>query len=237
MFEVSLTSLRGDKWLLTGSDLSSPVVSPAGALRELFGRPTHADVLVPGRHGAIPGRAQYPPIMQDIEFYLNDMRGTVDLVDVYNRFRRGWPAVFEVVTDHPLGKLFLPVESRGIPGTAVDPSKVDSIVLPVTVFNKDGLFRTVVQSGEGAVTVTNLGVETVYPRVSYSGAGGEVVSPSGAVFTLPASDDDVVVDLDPRRLRLPGVFPEGVPPGESGQWLLPAGASLLWHLWVADPWA
>ena len=33
-----------------------------------------------------------------------------------------------------------------------------------------------------------------------------------------------------------GAFPEGVEPGETGTWSLPAGAQLVWELLVANPW-
>lgn len=237
MFEVSLTAANGDVWVLTDSDVESAVTAPAGALRELVGRASYADVSVPGRSGVIPGRARFEPISQEVEFYLSNQGDTVAMEEVYASFRRAWPAVITVDTGHPLGSLMLPVENRGMPGTVVDPSKVDAVTVPVTVFNKDGLFRSMVQHGANSVTVTNAGVELVYPKIVYSGAGGEVVTPSGARFTLPDDSSETVIDLDPRNLRLPGAFPEGVIPGDTGVWSLPAGATLQWQLWIADPWA
>lgn len=237
MFEVSLVGGNGKEWELTGSDLNSAVVAPVGALQALVGQAVYSDIEVPGRSGVIPGGARFAAISQEIEFYLNNMRGELSMQDVYNDFRRAWPAELRVETDHPLGEMVLPVEARAMPGTSVDPSKVDAIRLPVTVFNKDGLFHTLPQYGTNTVTVTNMGVEMVYPLITYSGAGGQVVTPSGARFTLPAAASSTVVDLHPRKLRLPGAFPEGIPPGESGTWSLPAGATLSWYLWIADPWA
>lgn len=241
MLEVTLTSAIGKTYLLTGSTRTSPVLAPVEALTPLSGTVSRSDLAVPGRSGVIPGRARFEPIQADVEFYLHADTGE-QMERVYREFRQGWsksiPSTLRVNADHPLGAFFLDLWlGQPLAGVPVDMRRRTQATVVASVFSPKGLFRSAPLSGEGEVTVSNMGDEIIYPRVGYEGEGGEVVSPSGARFTLPPVAEYTVIDLDPRRLRLDGAFPEGVPAGESGTWILPEGATLLWHVEVADPWA
>ena len=136
--------------------------------------------------------------------------------------------------DHPLSPLFLDVTTGVLPGVSVDARRRTMVALSVPVFSAEGLFRTSAQYGTGTVTVTNSGDVTVFPKIVAT-AGGKVTCPSGASFSLPTGSS--TVDMSPEGLMLEGAFPEGVEPGKSGTWVVPAGARLEWVLQVADPWA
>lgn len=241
MLKVTLESANGQSYLLTGTDAESPVLAPEDALRELRGVSQRTDLAVPGRAGVLPGMTRYGSIQTEIEFYLRAEDGE-QMEQVYKLFRQGWsktsPSQIVVEADRPGGPYTLDVVlDRDLPGVSVDARRRTQVNLPVSVFNRDGLFRSTLQSGTGTVTVTNGGDTVVYPKIRYSGSGGVVTGPSGASFTLPGASTLTTVDLDARALRLDGAFSEGVMPGATGTWQLPAGATLQWHTLVADPWA
>ncbi len=235
MLRVELISSTGKTYLLTGTESQSPVLSEEGALVELRGQVSHSDLARPGRPGVIAGRRNYGPIEVEIPFYLHADTGE-ELERVYREFRQGWRGVstFKVEADHPLSPLFLDVTAGVLPGVSVDARRRTMVPLSVPVFSAEGLFRTSVQYGTGTVTVTNSGDVAVFPKIVAT-AGGKVTCPSGASFSLPAGAS--TVDMSPEGLMLEGAFPEGVEPGQSGTWVLPAGARLEWVLQVADPWA
>lgn len=233
---VELLSARQDVWDLTGHVSTSPVLLPEGALESLVG-------VVSRWSGVLPGVSD---VSVDVPFFLHDMRGERDLVDVVHRFWAGWnvfrpwqqtvPCRLSVRGAHPLGDCHLDLWlERPLPGWQVVPRMRDSLTVNAAVVAPYGLFRTSTVTGTGSVEVENSGDAMVFPRVRWRGAGGTVVGPSGASFALPASDSERVVDLSPRRLRLDGALPEGVPVGGSGTWRLPEGASLEWELYVASP--
>ena len=242
--DVFLTTPLGDRFELTGTPAVSPVLSPYGALVGLQAAVSRPDLPVPSRGGVLPGRASYGAMKADLDFYLQCDTGE-ELERVYARLRQGWsratpdsPCVLEIVGDHPLSPLYVDLVVDGVlPGMSVDMSKRTAETLTVPVVCVAGLARTGTLTGEGEVDVTNAGVVPVWPVIRYEGAGGRVVAPSGATYSLPASDGVAVVDTDPLVLRTEGVLPECVPPGESGRWVLPEGARLEWVLRVDDPWA
>lgn len=238
MLKVGITTAIGVSYDLTGTQATSPVLAPEDALVELRAVPSRSDVAVPGRPGVLMGRRNYGPIAQDFTFFLHADDGE-QMERVYREFRQGWsptvPVVWAITADHPLGTFYLDtVLGAELPGVGVDMRRRTSATVTVPVFSRVGLFRSAVHRGRGIVTIRNSGDATVYPRIHHNGSG-EVVCPSGARFTLPAAAG--VVDMDPERLKLAGAFPEGVPPGMTGVWRVPDGASLDWEYRVANPWA
>lgn len=242
MLEVTLLGVNGKEYDLTGSERTSPVLAPEATLEGLVGRPTRTDLAIPGRSGVIPGKRRFGAIETELSFYLHNMNGELDMEEVYKDFRQAWslddPTQVKINADHPLGDFVSDLQlAQVIPGVPVDMRKRSSTVVRVSVFDPGGLFRSMPLTGTGTVTVTNTGDGIVYPKLTYSGLGGEVISPSGARFTLPPVGELTVIDLDPQYLRLDGVFPEGVPPKKSGTWVLPAGVTASWEILVSDPWA
>lgn len=249
MLEVTLTTITGKRYLLTGTEMESPVLAPEAAWESLVGQASRSDQVVPSRAGALAGRTRWGVIEQEIEFYLHADSGE-EMEQVYKDFRQGmkvWapnrvprpkPAVLELVTDHPDAPLYLDVWlARPMPGTTVDMRTRTSTQLAGAVFNPDGLFRTAPVTGTGLVEVTNSGDEIVYPRLEGIGRGGSVTVPSGASFAWPSTGTPTAVDLDPRELRLAGAFPEGVPPGATGTYRVPNGVTVRYSTLHADPWA
>lgn len=247
MLEVTLSGVNGRQWLLTGSESTSEVLAPMEALAGLVGTSSRSDLSVPGRSGVLPGRPRYGAIETQVEFYLHANDGE-EMERVYREFRQAWnlwdvpvtppPTRVKINADHPLGPFWLDLWlSQPLAGVPVDMRRRTSATVVVDVLNPTGLARSNPITETGTVEVINSGDSVIYPRIEYSGSGGEVISPSGAAFRLPAVDDFMVVDLDPRRLRLDGAFPEGVEPKQSGTWTVPEGATLSWEVLVADPWA
>lgn len=247
MLEATLYGANGKQWLLTGTESTSSVLSPMEALTTLSGTASRSDMALPGRSGVIPGRLVYGPIETELEFYLHAETGE-EMERVYREFRQAWnlwdpdvavkPATVKILADHPLGAFFFDVWlSQPLAGVPVDMRRRTSATVMVPVLSPKGLARSTPMSGTGTVEITNVGDTIVYPKLTYSGAGGVVVSPSGARFTLPAVADQTTVDLDPQKLRLAGAFPEGVPPGGAGVWVLPSDVTATWEIRVADPWS
>lgn len=245
MLKATLMGANGKEWLLTGTQFSSEVLAPLGVLQSLVGVSSRSDVAIPGRAGVIPGQPRYGVLETSIDFYLN--AGERTLEEVYKDFRQAWnlwsaksptPTTIKIEADHGLSPLFFDLWlSQPIPGAAVDMRTREAVTVTVNVFSPLGLAKSAPVMASGIVTVTNTGDVLIYPKIRWNGAGGEVTSPSGATFTLPSVSEPTVISLSPRSLRLDGAFPEGVPPGESKTWSLPAGASMSWEILVADPWA
>lgn len=241
MLKVELTNTNGQTYLLTGTETQSPVLSPEAALTEFIGKVQRTDLARPARAGVVRGRRRYGAMAETLEFYLHANDGE-SMEEVYKGFRQGWsmdaPSVMAVTADHERGTFYLDLWlEQHIPGVTVDMRRRTSTVLPVQVFNPDGLFRSELFTGTGLVTVTNWGDTVLYPKIRHSGSGGQVTNPSGATWILPPVQTETVTSLDPEELRVVGIFPEGVEPGESQSWKLPSGASLEWSVPVADPWA
>lgn len=244
MLNVVLITALGDKWRLSGTDRDSEVLSPYGSLVELRANASRSDLPVPGGAGVLPGVRRFGPISTELEFYLKARDGE-DLEDVHRRLRQGWaaatpdnPCVIIIESDNPLSPLTFELVVDGVlPGVAVDMRRRSAETLTVPVVCFDGVAKSSVMTGKETVTVTNYGDVSVWPKIRYEGAGGVVTNPSGAKFTLPRATEETIIDLDPRVLRLEGAFPESVPPGATGVWVLPAGAQLEWTLGVADPWS
>lgn len=244
MLNVVLITALGDEWRLSGTDRDSEVLSPYGSLVELRANASRSDLPVPGGAGVLPGVRRFGPISTELEFYLKARDGE-DLEDVHRRLRQGWaaatpdnPCVIIIESDNPLSPLTFELVVDGVlPGVAVDMRRRSAETLTVPVVCFDGVAKSSVMTGKETVTVTNYGDVSVWPKIRHEGAGGVVTNPSGAKFTLPRATEETIIDLDPRVLRLEGAFPESVPPGATGVWVLPAGAQLEWTLGVADPWS
>lgn len=241
MLKVELISATGKSYLLSGySQGSSPVFSPEGSLRELVANVSRSDMARPGRPGVIPGRRKYSAIETTLDFYLHADDGE-QMEQLYEEFRTGWsssvPSMLRIEADHPVGVCLLDLyRGSEIPAPSVDAKRRTQLLVQIPVVAPLGLARTQSYREEGTVTVTNAGDVLIYPKIIYTGAGGEVTSPSGAKFVLPPVQTLTVVDLDPQQLRLDGVFPEGVAIGKTETWVLPPAVMLEWELLIANPW-
>ncbi|OFP64928.1 hypothetical protein HMPREF2978_08610 [Corynebacterium sp. HMSC074C01] len=244
MLNVVLITALGDEWRLSGTGTDSSVLSPYGALVELRANVSRSDLPVPGGAGVLPGARRFGPISTELEFFLKTRDGEA-LEETHRRLRQGWaaatrsnPCVISIESDSPLSPLTFELVVDGVlPGVPVDMRRRSAETLTVPVVCFDGVAKSSVMTGTGNVTVTNYGDVPVWPKIRYKGAGGVVTNPSGAKFTLPRAAEETTIDLDPSVLRLEGAFPEHVPPGATGVWMLPAGAQLEWVLGVADPWS
>ncbi|WP_172768814.1 hypothetical protein [Corynebacterium glutamicum] len=233
---------HGDSWDLLGSPLTSQVMAPLGALQTLVGNVVRNDVARPGGVGVIPGQTKFGALQTTVDFFLQ----SDDMADTDMKFRKAFslweesaaPVVIEVDAGHAMGKFYWDLWlAQPLPVWSVRPDRVDSETITAQLFNPMGLARSDPMTGEGIVTVTNPGDVTVYPSFVYSGSGGVVETPSGAVFTLPDVEEFTVIKTDSMNLKIDGVFPEGVPPKGVGQWVLPPGVKAVWDIRVINPWS
>lgn len=118
--------------------------------------------------------------------------------------------------------------------------------IEVSMVADAGVWESVV-SGFGTVEVTNWGEVPVWPTVVWSGAGGDVVLPSGVGFRLPQVSAEHRLSLDRRASgkavnSLTGAkvntdaVGEMVPVGQSRSYTVPSGVKLEWRVGVFDPW-
>lgn len=159
-----------------------------------------------------------------------------------------------LVVASPLGEAQTQVRLSGpIPDPVEDPSW-DEMVLNLTVplVADEGLWWLAEQSRTGNVTVTNRGDVPAWLKIRWNGAGGSVTLPSGARFALPSTtaprtlfltrkhslvvrDDRGNVD-EALWKKLRSALPEMVMPDKTGRFVLPEGATGLWHEGVLNPW-
>lgn len=178
-----------------------------------------------------------------------------EVAGLYRRWRRAWsvvkPGVLQVSTGDG-SWVSTPVRAASIPDW-VGKDEWDLVEIPwsVSVVSDAGLWFGSPMWGEGSVTVTNIGDVNIHPKIRWKGAGGQVILPSGASFTLPVTSSERVLLLDPleslavvdnddildRALwPIAGAISEGVPPGESRIFTVPTGARLEWRVPLFDPW-
>lgn len=110
----------------------------------------------------------------------------------------------------------------------------------------------ITESADGpTVTITNTGAAPIGPRITWTGAGGAVMLPSGATFALPAVTSPRTMYLDRRRAgqvyaagevldreatHEAAAVGEMVPVGQTRVFRVPAGARIQWDQEVLDPW-
>lgn len=239
--KVELVTPDGVVFDLTGTAETSPVLAPEGQLRGLVGNVSRTNLAVPGRAGVLPGQVRFGEIESEVEFYLRAFSGD-ELAEVYAQFRRAWslwgagrPVVIRVHSPSGVWS-FDAWAAKPLPGIDVVPSTQLSVRVPVTVFIPTGLARSETYSRTGNVTIRNDGDVLIYPRLVWSGPGGQVVAPSGATFVLPPVEHATTLDLDTQEVWLEGVWSEAVAPGLVGTWRVPTGVRIEWEQQVADPW-
>lgn len=256
VFRVFLTGADGSEWPLVAEEHRG-VFLEEGLWEGLLGTmEANATAGVFGVAGQVVQRGGRVPSMSGtLRCVVDDSRGAV--WRTFGEFRRAWStvsaAVLSVVDE--AGQRFF-AECR-LAAPIAPLSQVDREWgferFSVQVVVDSGVWRSpVVVPGGGAVTVTNWGDVNVWPKIEWSGAGGAVVVPSGARFTLPRVSAPRTVDLNPTTgcvvtdlegrvdraawvgLRT-AIFPEEIPPGETRRFTLPAGALLHADVGVFDP--
>lgn len=172
----------------------------------------------------------------------------VDNPDVWREWYSAWSTVSEgTLVLHTNYRTFrLPVtlakplpfpSSRPVVGSRVD----------VDVISHGGVWLEE-HSGTGEVTITNYGDVPIWGDLSWEGAGGDVVLPSGAHVTLPPVDSLHTLPLrrsnsgrvwrdGKRTTRRVDAVCESVPVGESRTFSTPTGCVLSWNVGVFSPWS
>lgn len=249
---------RGDRswWLNRPARLGGVRLVDEGL--ELAGRVEDATVAAPG----VPGQLVDSQNVQPMSGSLTVMVTRTDretIPDLVAAFRAGWSTAPHgagtlSVRSPRLGRLSARVrlsEPLPAPGRNTTSRALHQMTVPIVADR--GLWTTSGLSGVGLVEVSNVGDTTIYPHVSWVGAGGDVVLPSGALIELPPASQERIVYLDPsqsgavtdrdgqidqalwRQMRA-GVLPEGIPPASTRVVTVPDGAVLHWAQEVADPW-
>lgn len=225
---------------------------------ELSGRVEDATVAAPG----VPGHQVDSQIVEAMTGSLSVMitrTAGETIPELLSAFRAGWSTAPRAagtlsVLSPRLGRLSARVrlaEALPAPGRNSTSRGLQQLTVPIVADR--GLWTTPGLWGTGQTEVSNMGDTTIYPHVSWLGAGGDVVLPSGAVIELPPTGQERIVYLDPsqsgavtdvqgqidpvlwRQMRA-GVLPEGIPPAEQRTVTVPHGAVLHWIQEVADPW-
>ncbi|WP_257160410.1 hypothetical protein [Corynebacterium cystitidis] len=253
-YAVGMVDWRGKAWDFTG-DWAAGIIS--GGVEGLVGvvRDSVAEPLGMGGHLVLGQSTE--PLRGSVTFHCraHDVR---DAGEVAADFRRAFSALKSrqnhVRVSSPFGPVTAVVRVDGAVDSPVEDPSWDDIVLNVRVplVGDAGVWLKPAISGDGVVTVTNTGDVHLWPRIVWSGPGGRVELPSGAVFTLPAvegqralslsrAESMRVVDADGVRddeawAAVRAVTPEGVPVGATRQFRVPDGARLVYQEGVLDPW-
>ena len=257
MLAVYLNMPDGTRHELTGTENTSPVLSPIDTLTNLTGMTTRSDMSSPGRAGVKAGKTVFGAIQAEVEFYLHAEDGE-SMEQVYADFRRGWslvgegpPVVMEIYSDKTGGPYYYDMWlDRPLPGAPVDSSKRTSMPTIVPVIVPSGLahswtfgdpaFETALPLEDRGVVNNTLGVVPVYPVFRSAVVGGTphgwVEGPSGARATLSAPDGVTEVSLDPHVSQF-NLVAEPVMPGETATYKYESSLAMGYHIQVADPWS
>lgn len=257
MADITYTDPFGGMWNLTARGVSGPrVCLAADGLEGLVGATEKQSVSTVGTAGyrvtghnivEMGGTLRTMCIADDAE----------SVAQLARRWRAAWshhsPGQLSI-DGTSLGRLTASVRLHETPAPPANrPGSARVLYVDVAVAVDDGLWWTGALGGEGTVEVSNPGAVMIRPQIRWKGAGGVVVLPSGAVFTLPSTTFPRLLSLDnaescvvtdergrvDRRLwkqLAAQVLPEGVPPGQRREYRLPAGARLEWRVGVLDPW-
>lgn len=168
------------------------------------------------------------------------------------RVRRGFstslPGRLELDNDN--GAVWSPVRlAVSLPSPGAAPN--EGARIPVELVSEAGCWFETHSAPGGVATVENDGDVPIAPTVVWSGAGGRVVLPSGASFSLPDVSGEHRLSLAPEnsgRVVAPdgtfsksvtqqaGAVGERVPIGMQRTYTVPSGARLEWNVGRFDPW-
>lgn len=242
MAEMALIDFTGKRWALNPDPDTADVFIPSGGISGLSGAVDRKTITAPGVPGQRFVREEIPPLSGSITFVLP--------AELEPEFCYGWdseiPCVLEVD--------FLRVElclNGPIPDPVDDGKRGGLASVTIPVVSDHGCWFGSWDTGVNNVTVTNIGDVFIYPKIVWSGAGGSVFMPSGASFTLPATEQTRTLLLDPEEsfaildsegdpdyplMKIMGgtVLPEGVPKRKARTYQLPDGAELHWRSGFLD---
>lgn len=253
-YDIRYKGADGTEWKLSHDEWVAGLRS--GGLDGLIGEVEARTIETLDAPGVSVESLRFPPSSGTLRVLVRT-DGEDSAQAVWARFRRAFRIrrpYGELIVGSPLGEVRIKVRTSGLMSKLdVDSEFAEYVPMEIPLVADDPAWVRPLQRGQGIVTVTNQGDVDVWPKIAWSGSGGQVELPSGATFTLPAVGSVRVLDLHPRRSR--GVFRESgerdavlwkqlrgvvlsecVPPDESRQYVVPAGAVLEWHEGVLDPW-
>lgn len=242
-YSLEYLSPDGRRFRLIGAPYEVAFVPDEG-IEGFIGEFEDSGVTMPGVHGRM------------VDYRDRTVSETTGTLHVRVIDPERWPDFIGAFHSRREGTLVLEGERRFVlpvrlaPGFAPPEHKIklgSEIALPLV---SDRAVWQETGTGTGAVTVTNWGDVTVYPRISWSGAGGAVILPSGARFTLPSVPERHTVSLSPldggevtnsrgvdkALSKSVGAVAEGVPIDTSRTFTVPTGARLEWEVGVFNPW-
>ena len=218
-----------------------------GTLTGFVGVFEDTDVQVPGVPGAfVDGRDR---VVQPLT---GSFVVVVHSLAEWQKVRRGFSTsrAGTLVLTHGTKEYRLPVRLAVVPPSPGDVPRSGSRV-EVQLRGNGGVWLESRSSDALTVTLRNDGDVPVSPTVVWNGAGGTVILPSGARFTLPAVTGEHRLSLapensgrvtnasdthNPKLSDQVGAVGERVPVGASRRYSTPDGARLEWELGRFDPW-
>lgn len=254
-YALTWTDPTGEKWNITNHGWIAGI--RAGGVEGLVGTPEELTETSPAWPGQIVTSRQIPAMVGTLRFAVRGSdRESAD--EIWARLRRSFhhktPGQLAVETASSETWTANIRRSGMIPPPQVDPQSQEVILgADVPVIADEGCWWSRFESRTGTVPVSNSGDVDIWVQITWQGAGGTVVLPSGAQFVLPPTagvrtvllsqaESMAVVDaagnLDDALWReLRGVaLAEMVPAGEVRTWTVPEGARVQWRTGVMDPW-
>lgn len=256
MYEIDYVSFDGHVWPLHGQGRKHGVIVLEDGVSGLVGEASDSVVEPVGRAGQLFDGIEVKAVEGELKCVLVPRGETVG--ELFSRWRAAWSrrkyGVLRV-RQRSLGTSVWSLRVRlqeimDLP--EVDPHGMTPCEVSVRVIGDGGVWLSDVLRAAGRVTLTNFGDVPVWPSVSWKGAGGQVVLPSGAAFTLPMTAEKRVVRLDNAESLVVedvnGVedrdlwhkvaavaLPEPVMPDRKAEFTVPAGAELTWQVGTLDP--
>lgn len=248
---LSYVSPTGESFDLIGGGFSDDVFVEQDTLSGFVGAVEYTALNLVGRQG------QYIiPRDQVVKPITGSFTVVVKSVQAWGRFRRalrstaaaGYPFYSQVsygklLLGTDVGQYQLPVRVSKIPDGPARRVRA-GMRIPIQFISDGGVWEQWF-SATGRVEVFNSGDVPVRSVLRWQGAGGRVVLPSGAGFSLPAvRTSHVFVDgrvygkdgVDVSLTRQVAGVSEQIPVGDTGVFQLPEGVWLDYRIGVFDPW-
>lgn len=254
MIDITYTSPQGQAFQI-GNHLHQGVFIKEAGISGLVGAFEETSFSTVGTPGHTVTGLNVKPISAQIELHITEWGGD-SVEEIFTRWRNAWSVhssgTMTILSS--IGPLSTPVKlAAPMPDLESDLRDATGYGLRMSVTGNTGIWSTHTVGAEGTVTVTNPGDVTVWPKITWSGQGGQVTLPSKATFELPATVDQKTlwlnnaeaclvtsangdVDTDMWKQLRETVMPEGIPPAASAEFTLSQGARLEWNLGFLDPW-
>lgn len=256
MYEIGYIDPSGHDWELTSRGRSSGVFIAEDGIDGFIGQAEDSTSESIDVAGQLLNSVKIKPWTATLEVLLVPSPDQ-HRHDLFKRWRKAWSRTATGtirITTADLGNLYSTVRlSELIPPPKINPFVSEFAVAQTPIIGDEGVWWTARKKDSGMVNITNPGHVPIWPTITWAGSGGRVTLPSGATFTLPATNAPRTINLNPAESFIvtdstgntdtdlwhtlaTTAWAEPITPQHTAQFQLPPDATIHWRIGFLDPW-